>query len=95
MRGRSALMVAAVMGLMGGAMAPTLAAGSHATIEKAVMRTRQPRGTTLREIFGGGTFGGRSSARRAGYGWTNRHAQRVSLKKRNQARHRAAGRGGR
>lgn len=31
--------------------------------------------------------------RRAGYGWTTRHAQRVARKKRNQARNRAACRG--
>lgn len=31
--------------------------------------------------------------RRAGRGWNNRHVQRMALKKRNQAKHRAAGRG--
>lgn len=36
---------------------------------------------------------GHGQGRRAAYGWTNRHAQRVARKKRNQARHRAAGRG--
>ena len=43
-------------------------------------------------LFGGfGASGG--NARRAGYGWTNRHAQRVALKARNKARHRAACKG--
>ncbi len=84
-----ALMVAAVMGLAG-AFGGAPSAGQQ-LIAKAVLRPQQPRGNTLRAIFGGGTFGGRGSARRAGYGWTNAHARRVARKARNQARHRAAG----
>jgi hypothetical protein len=41
-------------------------------------------------IFGGNGFGTRGSERRAGPGWTNRHAQRVAKKTRNVARHRKA-----
>jgi hypothetical protein len=33
-------------------------------------------------------------SRRSGPGWTNAHAKRVARKKRNPAKHRAAGRGG-
>ena len=44
----------------------------------------------LRALLGGGlgSWGGRQ--RRAGYGWTDRHARRVARKVRNQARHRAS-----
>ncbi len=49
--------------------------------------------TTMRAMLGSGFGSANTSQRRAGYGWTNRHAQRVARKKRNQARHRAAGRG--
>lgn len=38
-------------------------------------------------------FSGIGGQRRRGPGWTNRHAQRVALKKRNRAKHRAACRG--
>lgn len=40
-----------------------------------------------------GNFGSRRSAKRAAYGWSNRHAQRVASKKRNVARHRKTARG--
>lgn len=48
----------------------------------------------LRAMHGpwGGPGGGQ---RRAAPGWTDRHARRVARKLRNQARHRAAGRGSR
>lgn len=93
MRGRAALMVAAVMGL-GAAFGGLPSAGGQ-LMEKAALRPQQPRGNTLRAILGlgGGSFGGRGSDRRAAYGWTNAHARRVALKKRNQRRHRAASRG--
>lgn len=92
MRGRTALMVAAVMG-MGAAFGGLPSAGGQ-LMEKAALRPQQPRGTTMRDILGGGrNFGGSGSGRRAGYGWTNAHARRVAMKKRNQRRHRAASRG--
>jgi hypothetical protein len=61
--------------------------------QKAIGQMQQPRGTTPREWFSG--LGGRSGrpGHRAAYGWTTAHAQRVAAKKRNQARHRSAGRG--
>lgn len=40
-----------------------------------------------------GGFGSKSSGRRAGLGWSDRHARRVAAKKRNVARHRARSRG--
>ncbi|MGE0333210.1 MAG: hypothetical protein AB7P37_21225 [Ramlibacter sp.] len=53
---------------------------------------RYERGTAGMHL-GGRYLGDDGQQRRAGYGWTNRHAQRVARKKRNQARHRAACRG--
>lgn len=70
-----------------------LPATSASPLEKALVRTETPRGRTTREWFGGGTSGGRGNGRRAGFGWTNRHAQRVATKKRNVARHRSRSRG--
>lgn len=89
--GRSALMVAAALGLgsIAGAGMPLAQ-----MIEKAAMQTQQPRRNKRGEIFGGlddvRTSGG---ARRGARGWSNRHVQRTAQKKRNQARHRAACRG--
>lgn len=88
------------MGLMGLATAAVLAigglaaAGASASPNKAVTTIEARRFNTRRGIFGGGgDFGSHGSARRSAYGWTNRHQQRVSRKKRNQARHRAACKG--
>jgi len=79
------------------AMAASLAgAGLNAvqSVEKAVMPAAGRRFDAQRGLFGGlGAGWGRSTARRAAYGWTNRHARRVAAKKRNKARHRAASRG--
>lgn len=88
--GRSALMVATVLGLgsIAGAGMPT-----GQLIEKAAVRPQQPRGSTLRAILGGGASPATGRGRRAAFGWTNAHARRVAAKKRNQARHRAACRG--
>lgn len=89
--GRSALMVAAALGLSSFVGAGTPAAQ---LIEKAAVRPQQPRQNKRGGIFGGGddvVTGGRP--RRAGRGWSNRHVQRMALKKRNQARHRAACKG--
>ena len=46
----------------------------------------------LSAIFGTGGGVYASRRRRAGYGWTNRHAQRVATKKRNMRKFRAANR---
>lgn len=86
-----ALMVAAALGLgsIAGAGTP---AGQM--IEKAAVRPQQPRQNKRGGIFGGDDAvrtGG--DARRGARGWSNRHVQRTALKKRNQARHRAACRG--
>lgn len=85
-----ALMVATALGLgsIAGAGAP---AGQ--LIEKAAVRPQQPRGSTLRAIFGGGLVPPERGGRRGGPGWSTRHVQRMAAKKRNQARHRAACRG--
>lgn len=87
--GSKALMVATALALgsIAGASGPT-----GQMIEKAAVRPQQPRGNTLRAILGGGD-GGAGSRGRRGPGWSNRHVQRLALKKRNQSRHRAACRG--
>lgn len=89
--GRSALMVAAVFGLgsIAGAGMPTAQ-----MMEKATLQPQQPRQNKRGGIFGGFDAAREApSNRRSGAGWSNRHVQRMALKKRNQARHRAAGRG--
>lgn len=85
-----ALMVATALGLgsIAGAGAP---AGQ--LIEKAAVRTQQPRQNKRGGIFGGGAGREASSLRRARHGWSPRHVQRMAAKKRNQARHRSACRG--
>lgn len=95
--------VAAVLGMA--ALAPGVADISQMRELNSVRSASAEQGKTtpnkavkneLRAILGGGGFGSwGGKQRRAGYGWTNRHAQRVARKKRNQARHRAAGKGGR
>lgn len=92
MMGRTRILVAAAMGL-GLAFGGGGVGQAGQLIEKAALRPQQPRGNTLRAIFGGDIDSTSGSRRRAGYGWTNRHAQRVARKKRNQVRHRSAGRG--
>lgn len=89
--GRSALMVVAALGLgsIAGAGTPV-----GQMIEKAAARPQQPRQNKRGGIFGGDVDVRASGSRhRAGPGWSNRHVQRMALKKRNQARHRAACRG--
>lgn len=89
--GRSALMVAVALGL-----GPIIGAGTPAAqmIEKAAVRPQQPRQNKRGGIFGGDddVLTGRGP-RRGGPGWSNRHVRRMAVKKRNQARHRAACRG--
>lgn len=91
MLGRSASFLGAALAALAMGGMPASAASS---LEKAaVVRAQTPRGRTAREWFGGGTVDGRSAGRRAGPGWTNRHAQRVAAKKRNVVQHRARSRG--
>lgn len=68
------------------------AVGAPASVDKAITHRVPTLQRTMRKQSRGG-FGGRSSGRRAAYGWTNRHAQRVAAKKRNVARHRARAKG--
>ncbi len=90
--GRHSLLAGLALGmaaLVGGAATP-----GAGLIEKAAVRPQQPRQNKRGGIFGGGDdvlTGGQ--ARRAGRGWTNRQVQRMSVKKKNQARHRRACKG--
>jgi|GEM_PF-3775040 hypothetical protein len=61
-------------------------------VERAAPPATARRGRAILPVFSGNP-GNRSSARRAAYGWSNRHAQRVAAKKRNVARHRKTARG--
>lgn len=101
---RSATMFAALAAGLGSLVGMSMPTGamseapgiSHATqksIEKNSHNPAKPKSNKLQAILGSGlgSWGGRQ--RRAGYGWTNAHAQRVARKKRNQAKHRAASRG--
>lgn len=54
-----------------------------------VLKGAVDRRTSRVRVGSGGVFGG-SYFRRAGYGWTNRHQQRIALKARNVKRHRKA-----
>lgn len=91
MRGRTALLVAAGLG-MGSIFAAGMPAGQ--LIEKAAVRPQQPRQNKRGGIFGGFDVEREApSNRRAGPGWSPRHVQRMAAKKRNQARHRSACRG--
>lgn len=90
--GRSALMVAVALGI-----GPFVGVGSPTAqlVEKAAVRPQQPRQNKRVGIFGGGDGGDvESGPRRSRHGWSNRHVQRMATKKRNQARHRAACKGG-
>ena len=91
MRGRVSVMLAAA--LSAGAAMAMVATPAAQVVEKSALPMRQPRGSSLRAIFGSGkgSWGGRQ--RRAAFGWTDRHARRVAMKKRHQAKHRAAVRG--
>lgn len=75
------------------AEAPGISHATQKAIEKNSHNPAKPKSNKLQATLGGGlgSWGGRQ--RRAGYGWTNAHAQRVARKKRNQAKHRAASRG--
>lgn len=63
-------------------------------IEKAAVRPQQPRQNKRGGVFGGADDEGDTAPRRrARPGWSLRQVRRMALKKRNQARHRAACRG--
>lgn len=88
MRSRSSLIAGIAL-----AAAATLGMSSALatqSLDKGVFSMRFPRGSTLREWLGGGSSLGGRSGRRAGYGWTNAHAQRVAQKRRNTTRARKA-----
>lgn len=74
---------------------PGLSQTTQRAINKSTQNPIKEASNKMRAMLGGGigTWGGRQ--RRSAYGWTNRHAVRVARKRRNQARHRAAGRGAR
>lgn len=61
----------------GGQQAPHGAADRHTARQRRLM-------------LGGGLSNSAGSKNRSAFGWTNRHAQRVAMKKRNVKRHRAA-----
>jgi hypothetical protein len=75
------------------AEAPGLSQATQKSIEKNSHNPAKPKSNKLQAILGGGLGGWGGKQRRAGYGWTNMHAQRVARKKRNQAKHRASSRG--
>lgn len=84
---RSSLLIAAALASL--AFAPPAA-----SVERAVNGARIQTGRAIlpvRNAFGGASAG--RGARRAGPGWSNRHAQRVAAKKRNVVGHRARSRG--
>lgn len=83
------------MSLPSGALseAPGVSQASQKSIEKSSQNPAKPKSNKLQAMLGSGLGSWGGKQRRAGYGWTNRHAQRVALKKRNQAKHRAGSRG--
>ncbi|ABE45675.1 hypothetical protein [Polaromonas sp. JS666] len=70
--------------------APGLSQSTQRAINKSTQNPDKQAANKMRAMLGGGVGSWSSRQRRAGYGWTNRHAQRVALKKRNVKRHRAA-----
>lgn len=75
------------------AEAPGVSQASQKSIEKSSHNPAKPKSNKLQAMLGSGLGSWGGKQRRAGYGWTNRHAQRLALKKRNQAKHRAGSRG--
>ena len=68
--------------------APGLSQGVQRSLDKQAQNPIKAEARTMRAMLGGGIVSAYGKRRRAGYGWTNRHAQRIALKMRNQARHR-------
>ncbi len=73
--------------------APGLSQKTMRDMHKQSQNPLKQTSNSMRGLIGGGIGSTYGSQRRAGYGWTNKHQQRVATKKRNQARHRAACRG--
>jgi len=73
--------------------APGISQASQQTINKNTHNPNKPSSNKLAAMLGSGigSWGGR--ARRAAFGWTNRHARRVAAKKRNLVKHRARSKG--
>jgi len=72
---------------------PGLSQKAQWDIQKQSQNPLKPISNSMSGLIGSGIGANYGTRRRAGYGWTNKHQQRVSTKKRNQARHRAACRG--
>lgn len=91
---RKSAFLSAAIGLFAAAGLAAPASVGVPTTPKALATARQPRGSSIREWFGGREGDGLGwRARRLSRGWTNRHAQRVAAKKRAVVRHRARSRG--
>lgn len=73
--------------------APGISQQTQRDMNKQSQKPLKHTSNTIRGLLGGGIGSSYGSQRRAGYGWTNKHQQRVATKKRNQARHRATCRG--
>lgn len=94
--GSAAAMALAMLGGFGGSVVHvdertevTTPIAKQQPVERGGAKVTNP----LSAIFGTGGGAYAPRRRRAGYGWTNKHAQRVAAKKRNVRRHRAATRG--
>lgn len=102
MKSRGALMALAA-GLMAGlgvASAPAtafegpgLSTSTLKRISEGATKPQPAERSSMRGLLGGGIGSSWSTPRRAKPGWTNRHVQRMAVKKRNVARHRAAQKG--
>lgn len=101
---RSALAGVMVLAAVGALSSAPIAARSDATTARNSVtawqpgqqqKAQAPKGAadrrTSRVYISGGSFG-HGHNRRAGYGWTNCHQQRVAVKSRNVKHHRQAGR---
>lgn len=101
--GRSTALLAALAGVSAMALPPTvMRAASETQARSPVNNGKSAPAATLLErlalinsrrlIRGASGLTGKDF-RRAGPGWSNKHVQRMALKKRNQAKHRKACRG--
>jgi hypothetical protein len=87
-----ALQAIAMLAAAAGLGIATPATGSASSADKMVVRATAQRQRQAVNPWGGLAFT-RGSQRRARPGWSNKHVQRMATKRRNQARHRRAGRG--
>lgn len=90
----AAAALASVGGLAGVGFATGEAPGLSQQTQKAAAKQAQnplkESRTTMRGILGSGIGTWGSRQRRAAYGWTTAHAQRVARKRRNVKRHKAS-----